>query len=77
MTTSGSTPCPFRAWWTTPLPCTIRFDVQSRLLSLGQRPGLFIKDDHTVLVAQVVNAGLRNPDAKPLETWDTGWFYGG
>lgn len=35
------------------------------------------RGDHTVLVAEVVNAGLRDPEAKPLEMWDTGWFYGG
>ena len=35
------------------------------------------RGDHTVFVAEVVNAGLRDPEAKPLEMWDTGWFYGG
>lgn len=33
--------------------------------------------DHTVFVAEVVEAGLNNSDAKPLEMWKTGWFYGG
>jgi flavin reductase (DIM6/NTAB) family NADH-FMN oxidoreductase RutF len=33
--------------------------------------------DHTVFVAEVVNAGLRQPEARPLVMWDTGWFYGG
>jgi flavin reductase (DIM6/NTAB) family NADH-FMN oxidoreductase RutF len=35
------------------------------------------RGDHTVFVAEVINAGLRDPEAKPLELWDTGWFYGG
>ena len=35
------------------------------------------RGDHTVFVAEVVNAGLRDPEAKPLEMWNTGWFYGG
>ncbi len=35
------------------------------------------RGDHTVFVAEVINAGLRDPAAKPLEMWDTGWFYGG
>jgi flavin reductase (DIM6/NTAB) family NADH-FMN oxidoreductase RutF len=33
--------------------------------------------DHTVFVAEVVNVGLRDAEAKPLVMWDTGWFYGG
>ncbi len=33
--------------------------------------------DHTVFVATVINAGVRDPAAKPLIMWDTGWFYGG
>ncbi|RME84249.1 MAG: flavin reductase [Caldilineae bacterium] len=35
------------------------------------------RGDHTVFVAEVIEAGLRDPEAKPLEMWDTGWFYGG
>jgi len=35
------------------------------------------RGDHTVFVAEVINAGLRNPDVRPLVMWDTGWFYGG
>jgi flavin reductase (DIM6/NTAB) family NADH-FMN oxidoreductase RutF len=35
------------------------------------------RGDHTVVVAEVIDAGLRDPDAVPLEMWDTGWFYGG
>lgn len=35
------------------------------------------RGDHTVFVAEVVNAGLRRPEARPLVMWDTGWFYGG
>jgi hypothetical protein len=30
-----------------------------------------------VYVAEVVEAGVRRPDAKPLVMWDTGWYYGG
>jgi len=33
--------------------------------------------DHTVFVAEVVEAGVRDGDARPLVMWDTGWFYGG
>lgn len=35
------------------------------------------RGDHTVYVAEVVEAGVRRPDAKPLVLWDTGWYYGG
>lgn len=35
------------------------------------------RGDHTVYVAELINAGLRNEDATPLELWDTGWSYGG
>ncbi|MDR5695975.1 MAG: flavin reductase family protein [Armatimonadota bacterium] len=35
------------------------------------------RGDHTVFVAEVINAGLRDLQAKPLEMWDTGWYYGG
>lgn len=35
------------------------------------------RGDHTVFVAEVVEAGVRDPQARPLEMWDTGWFYGG
>ena len=35
------------------------------------------RGDHTVYVAEVVGAGLREAQAKPLVMWDTGWFYGG
>ncbi len=35
------------------------------------------RGDHTVFVAEVINVGLRDAEAKPLEMWDTGWFYGG
>ncbi len=35
------------------------------------------RGDHTVFVAQVINAGVRNPDARPLVLRDTGWSYGG
>lgn len=33
--------------------------------------------DHSVVVGEVVECGLRDAPAKPLEMWDTGWFYGG
>jgi len=34
------------------------------------------RGDHTVYVAEVTEVGQRRQD-KPLEMWDTGWFYGG
>ncbi|HID35476.1 MAG TPA: flavin reductase [Anaerolineae bacterium] len=33
--------------------------------------------DHTVFIAQVVEAGVRDPDIKPLALHDTPWQYGG
>lgn len=35
------------------------------------------RGDHTVLVAEVVEAGVRDFEAAPLVLRDTGWFYGG
>lgn len=35
------------------------------------------RGDHTVVVGEVVNAGLRDPQARPLLLADTGWHYGG
>jgi flavin reductase (DIM6/NTAB) family NADH-FMN oxidoreductase RutF len=35
------------------------------------------KGDHTVYVAEVVNAGLSDPEAEPMVLQDTGWSYGG
>ncbi len=35
------------------------------------------RGDHTVVVGEVVNAGLRDPEARPLLLADTGWHYGG
>ena len=35
------------------------------------------RGDHALVVAEVVGAGVRDGAAKPLEMWDTGWFYGG
>jgi len=35
------------------------------------------RGDHTVFVAEVVNAGVRHRDAKPLNLADTPWTYGG
>jgi flavin reductase (DIM6/NTAB) family NADH-FMN oxidoreductase RutF len=34
------------------------------------------RGDHTVYVAEVTEVGKRRDD-KPLEMWQTGWFYGG
>lgn len=33
--------------------------------------------DHTVVVAEVVGASVRDPDAAPLALHDTPWHYGG
>ena len=33
--------------------------------------------DHTVMVAEVVGAGVRDPNVKPMALRDTGWHYGG
>ncbi len=33
--------------------------------------------DHTVFIAEVVEAGVRDPEAKPLPLHDTPWQYGG
>ncbi|NPA26519.1 MAG: flavin reductase family protein [Chloroflexi bacterium] len=35
------------------------------------------RGDHTVFVAEVINAGVRDPNAQPLTLRETGWFYGG
>lgn len=35
------------------------------------------RGDHTVYVAEVIEAGLRDPEAIPMFLRDTGWFYGG
>jgi flavin reductase (DIM6/NTAB) family NADH-FMN oxidoreductase RutF len=35
------------------------------------------RGDHTVFVAEVVNAGVRNPNATPLNLGATGMNYGG
>jgi hypothetical protein len=35
------------------------------------------RGDHTVVVAEVVEAGVRNPDATPMALRDTTWHYGG
>jgi flavin reductase (DIM6/NTAB) family NADH-FMN oxidoreductase RutF len=38
----------------------------------------FVKrGDHSVVVAQVVDAGVRDVDAKPMALRDTSWHYGG
>jgi len=36
-----------------------------------------VRGDHTVYVAEVVSAGMRNPQARPLSLRDTTWSYGG
>ena len=33
--------------------------------------------DHSVVVARVIEAGVRNPDAEPMALRDTPWQYGG
>ena len=38
--------------------------------------GAIEQGDHSVFVGEVVEVGSRKED-KPLEMWDTGWFYGG
>ncbi|GAA6733790.1 flavin reductase family protein [Thermus oshimai] len=50
----------------TELPYWLEAEVRA-LLALG---------DHSLVVAEVVEAGVRE-EAKPLVMWDTGWFYGG
>jgi flavin reductase (DIM6/NTAB) family NADH-FMN oxidoreductase RutF len=35
------------------------------------------RGDHTVVVAQVVEAGVHDPNASPLALRDTSWHYGG
>lgn len=35
------------------------------------------RGDHTVYVAEVTDAGVRQAEAIPLVMRDTGWFYGG
>ncbi|AUW94629.1 MAG: flavin reductase family protein [Sulfobacillus thermotolerans] len=36
-----------------------------------------MRGDHTIFVAEVTGAGVRQPDAVPLVMRETGWFYGG
>ena len=38
--------------------------------------GSIEQGDHSVFVGEVIEAETRRDD-KPLEMWDTGWFYGG
>jgi flavin reductase (DIM6/NTAB) family NADH-FMN oxidoreductase RutF len=35
------------------------------------------RGDHTVYVAEVVSAGVHDPEAKPMVMWDTDWTYAG
>ena len=38
---------------------------------------VIMRGDHSVFVAEVINAGLRDPEAQPMVLRDTGWSYGG
>lgn len=33
--------------------------------------------DHTIYVAEVIDAGVRDGNAHALDMWNTGWFYAG
>ena len=33
--------------------------------------------DHTIYVAEVVEAGIKHGEAQALDMWNTGWFYAG
>lgn len=35
------------------------------------------KGDHIVFIGEVINSGVRNPDAEPLMEWETEYHYGG
>ena len=35
------------------------------------------RGDHSVFVVEVVNAGIQDPEVKPLELSQTPWYYGG
>ncbi len=35
------------------------------------------RGDHSVFLAEVINAGLRDPEAEPMVLRDTGWSYAG
>jgi flavin reductase (DIM6/NTAB) family NADH-FMN oxidoreductase RutF len=35
------------------------------------------RGDHSVFVAEVVEADIREGDFRPLVMWETGWTYGG
>jgi flavin reductase (DIM6/NTAB) family NADH-FMN oxidoreductase RutF len=35
------------------------------------------RGDHIVYVAEVIDAGMRNDQARALDMWNTGWFYAG
>ncbi len=35
------------------------------------------RGDHTVMVAEVIEAGVHDPNARPLALHDTSWHYGG
>lgn len=35
------------------------------------------RGDHTIYVAEVIEAGIHGENARALDMWDTGWFYAG
>lgn len=35
------------------------------------------RGDHTIYVAEVIEAGVRHGEAPVLDMWNTGWFYAG
>ncbi|NMP22706.1 flavin reductase family protein [Sulfobacillus harzensis] len=35
------------------------------------------RGDHTVFIGEVIDAGIRDENAKALDMWNTGWFYAG
>lgn len=53
-----------------PLLTELPFWLEAQVLEAVER------GDHAVVVAEVVEAGVRY-EARPLVMWDTGWFYGG
>lgn len=54
-----------------PLLTDLPFWFEARLTDIVDR------GDHTVVVAEVVGAGVRDPAARPLSLHDTEWSYGG
>ncbi|MGE5620329.1 MAG: flavin reductase family protein [Sphingomonadaceae bacterium] len=54
-----------------PLLTDLPFWLEARLTDVVDR------GDHTVVVAEVIEAGVRDPNAMPLSLRDTEWNYGG